>query len=106
MQQIAAAQRRYDRQLPMEPASPAGPQVARLLRVAEPDPFAALREDIARDYRAAQDISTAWYDALFDGDDNNTVVAHLLAGDDAGALAAVRRALCAVADARAAMVVD
>jgi hypothetical protein len=104
MQQIAAAQRRYDRQLPMEPSPQ--PQVARLLRVAEPDPFAALRDDVVRDYRAAQDISTAWYDALFDEDDNNTVVGHLLAGDDAGALAAVRRALCAVAAARAAMAVD
>ena len=97
MQQLAAAQRRYDRQLPLEPA----PQVARLLQVVEPDPFALMREDIARDYRAAQDISTAWYDELFDEDDNNVVVCRLLQGDDAGALSAIRRALCAVADARA-----
>ena len=102
MQQLAVAQRRYDRQLPLEPM----PQVARLLQVAEPDPFAPMREDIARDYRAAQDISTAWYDELFDEDDNNMAVGRLLAGDDAGALAAIRRALRAVADARAMSVVD
>jgi hypothetical protein len=101
MQQFAAAQRRYDRQLPSEPA----PQVARLLRVVEPDPFAPMREDIARDYRAAQDISTAWYDELFDEDDNNIVLGRLLAGDEAGALAAIKRALCLVAAARASIVV-
>ncbi|MBV8633340.1 MAG: hypothetical protein JO002_02520 [Burkholderiaceae bacterium] len=93
MQHLATAQHRYDR---MEPT----PQVARLLRLPESEPLVLMREDIARDYRAAQDISTAWYDELFDEDDNNVVVGRLLAGDDAGALAAIKCALRSVADAR------
>ena len=95
MQYLASAQRHYDRQLPTEP------QVACLLRAGEPDVLARMRADIARDYRAAQDISTAWYDQLFDEDDNNVVVGRLLAGDETGALAAVKRALRAVGEARA-----
>ena len=96
MQHLASAQRHYDRQSPVEPP----PQVARLLRLPEPEALVLMRADIARDYRAAQDISTAWYDELFDEDDNNMVLGRLLAGDDAGALATIKRALRSVADAR------
>lgn len=100
MQGLATAQRHYDRRMPPDyhaafdedHDTPATPH----------SPLATLHADLARDPDAAQDISTAWIDKLFGADDSNLVVARLLAGEDAMALALIKHALETVALERSA----
>jgi len=110
MLNIAHAERRYDRRLPAEFPhedlhNERPPMRSHAPRPAVIDLLQQLRDDIAADPRADADISTAFVDRMYDGDDRNTVMFLVLAGTpeaDAQALSHLKAALLAVARERAA----
>jgi len=90
MQNLAAAQRRYDRQLPMEAAE-----------TAVADPMDQLREDLGNKLDA-QDIASAVWDHLNDGNGDIEMIRKAAFGDKAAAMALFDAAIKKVALDRAA----
>ena len=90
MHNFAAAQRQYDRRLPMD--TPCAPQS---------DPMDQLRDDLAN-RRNAQDIASAVWDHLNDTDADIDMIRKAAHGDQAAAIALFDAAIKSVAQQRAA----